>query len=327
MPIAQVSLKRLEEYLLESEVSDEDVESQAPPAGMGVVVERGTFSWFSEGAAQGLSGIHLAIPRGRLVCVVGPTGSGKSSLLHALLGEMQPLGGAVAVHGRVAYAAQQAWIFKGSLRDNVLFGDAFESRRYHGTIDACQLRRDLDQLAAGDEQEIGEGGVNLSGGQKQRLSVARAVYADADTYLFDDSLSALDAHVGKALFEQCFVARLRGRTRVLVCNQLHFLPQADWVVVMDKGRVAEQGTYADLVAAGKGFAAMVRNVVVTDPDAEAAAASSSTPAQVGAPALLRCLRCGRAACGVARRCVCQGGALVQGTAEWPVDTVPGEGGV
>lgn len=129
-------------------------------------------------------------------------GSGKSSLLSALIGELHKLEGSVNTWGRIAYASQQAWVQNTTLRENILFGKEFDETRYNRVIEACSLTPDLKLLPAGDMTEIGEKGINLSGGQKQRVSLARCLYSDADLFLFDDSLSAVDAHVARHIFDQ-----------------------------------------------------------------------------------------------------------------------------
>ena len=147
-----------------------------------------------------LKGINLEVKKTSLVAVVGVVGSGKSSLLSAMLGEMQKTEGNVNVTGKVAYVSQQAWIQNMTLRDNILFRSAYNQNKYNKILEACALNADLDVLPGGDKTEIGENGINLSGGQKQRISLARAVYSDSEIYLFDDPLSAVDAHVGKHIF-------------------------------------------------------------------------------------------------------------------------------
>ncbi|KNC82173.1 hypothetical protein SARC_05531 [Sphaeroforma arctica JP610] len=188
-----------------------------------------------------LRALNVQIQPGELFAVVGAVGSGKSSFLAALIGDMTCADGDVYVNGSVAYAAQQAWILNGTLKDNVVFGKDFNQERYDQTIESCALRRDLEILSGGDQVEIGERGINLSGGQKQRISVARAVYNDADIVLLDDPLSAVDAHVGKHMFEKAIVQQMAGKTRVLVTNQLHVLPHCDRVCVFKNNTIAELG--------------------------------------------------------------------------------------
>ncbi|KAJ3340676.1 hypothetical protein HDU93_006533 [Gonapodya sp. JEL0774] len=200
-----------------------------------------------------LRGVDFVLPKGGLMMVVGPVGSGKSSLMAALVGEMRRVEGLVEVRGSVAYCPQQAWIQNATVRDNILFGQAFNERKYWETIRACAMERDLEILADGDFTEIGERGITLSGGQKQRISIARAVYSNSDVVLLDDPLSAVDAHVGRHIFDQCICGSLAGKTRILSTHQLHILPQADWVVCVQNGDIVEQGTYFDLLAKEGGY--------------------------------------------------------------------------
>ncbi|KAF8071181.1 abcC12 [Scenedesmus sp. PABB004] len=225
-----------------------------PPA----QVVDGTFTWDSaEGAAASLRGVSFEAAPGSLTMIVGSVGSGKSSVLSALIGQMERLSGTVAVGGRVAYVAQTAWIINDSVQENVVMGQAFDAARYRVSVDVSQLLPDLDLLPDGDATEIGDRGVTLSGGQKQRVSIARAVYADADVFLLDDPLSAVDSHVGRALFERCIRGVLAGKTVVLVTNALQFLPHADNIVWMEDGAVRAQGRYQALVEAGLNIAELV----------------------------------------------------------------------
>ncbi len=203
-----------------------------------------------------LKDISLSIKKGSLVAVVGSVGSGKSSLLSALLGETEKLSGRVTVRGSVSYVPQQAWIQNATVKDNVLFGAAFDETKYRRVIKNAALEDDLDMLPAGDMTEIGEKGINLSGGQKQRISLARALYAETDVYLLDDPLSAVDAHVGKALFERAVGPNgcLSDKTRVLVTHGMTFLPQVDLIVVLTEGRISEVGHYKELLERKGAFA-------------------------------------------------------------------------
>ncbi|CAI5503205.1 unnamed protein product, partial [Closterium sp. Naga37s-1] len=202
-----------------------------------------------------LTDVTLSVEPGKLVAVVGATGQGKSSLVSALLGEMPMVSGdsPPIIRGRVAYVSQVSWIFNATVRENILFGLPYERQRYERAVRVSALERDLELLPGGDLTEIGERGVNVSGGQKQRISIARAVYSDADVFFFDDPLSALDAHVAKQVYDTCVRTELAGRTRIMVTNQLHFLPAVDWVVMVEGGRIAEQGPYAQLKASAPKF--------------------------------------------------------------------------
>lgn len=251
---SNVALSRLQELLLAEE---RKLDSNPPldPGLPAIEVKGGDYSWDLLAESPTLHDLRLAVNVGELVAVVGGTGQGKSSLVNAMLGEMPGVRGGAqpTVRGRVAYVPQVAWIFNASVRDNILFGLPFEEKRYQTAITVSALVADLELMAGGDLTEIGERGINVSGGQKQRISIARAVYSDADVYIFDDPLSALDAHVAKEVFEKCIHDALQAKTRVMVTNQLHFLPNVDKVVLVHEGRVAEQGAYEDLMAHGPLF--------------------------------------------------------------------------
>ncbi|XP_068202671.1 ATP-binding cassette sub-family C member 5-like isoform X2 [Palaemon carinicauda] len=192
--------------------------------------------------------INLAIPHGKLVGVCGSIGSGKSSLISAICGDMRINRGNIFVNGKIALVTQQAWIYSGTLRDNLLLGAPYDEAKYKEAVRVCCLQSDLDMLPAGDLTEIGDRGINLSGGQKQRVNLARAVYSDRDIYLLDDPLSAVDTKVASAIFNNCIKGHLRGKTVLLVTHALHLLEQCDEIVVMDEGRVSEQGTHGQLLA-------------------------------------------------------------------------------
>ncbi|KAJ7175120.1 ABC protein [Mycena crocata] len=203
--------------------------------------------------------ITMRVPRGTLAAVVGRVGSGKSSLLQGLIGEMRLVSGEFAFGGRVAYCPQSAWIQNASLRDNVLFGQPFDEARYWRVLEDACLLPDLQLLADGDLTESGEKGINLSGGQKQRVNIARALYYGADIVIFDDPLSAVDANVGKALFHTAIQGLVaQGKTVLLVTHALHFLSHCDYIYTLDAGRIAEAGTYPELIAKGGEFARLDR---------------------------------------------------------------------
>ena len=199
----KVSAKRVSKFLnckdlkwLESElVSEANTVSKTS-----VLVEDGNFSW-TDDEKPTLENVNLTIPQGKIVAVIGQVGSGKSSLLSAIIGEIKKLSGKVEVSGKIGYVAQQSWIQNQSLRKNILFGQRYKHEKYKTILKACSLETDIALLPALDLTEIGEKGINLSGGQKQRVSLARAVYDNADVYLLDDPLSAVDAHVGKHIFD------------------------------------------------------------------------------------------------------------------------------
>ncbi|KAG0212130.1 Multidrug resistance-associated protein 1, partial [Mortierella sp. NVP41] len=196
-----------------------------------------------------LTNINLSVSKGSLTAIVGRVGQGKTSLLCALIGEMYKRQGSVRIRGRVAYAAQQAWIVNMTLRDNITFGLEFDQEKYDRIVAASGLLPDIAMLPAGDQTEIGERGINLSGGQKQRVSLARAAYQDADVYLFDDPLSAVDAHVDQHLWENLIGPNglLKDKTRLLVTHGIHHLEHVDQIVVVKDGQITEDGHYDDLM--------------------------------------------------------------------------------
>lgn len=199
----------------------------------------------------------MEISRGQLVAIVGAAGVGKTSLLQGLTGEMRRTAGTVEFGGTVSYCAQSAWIQNVTIRENICFGRPFEKERYWKAVrDAC-LEADLQFLPNYDLTEVGEKGVSLSGGQKQRVSICRALYYDADIQIFDDPLSALDAHVGRDVFYHVFKNGPTDKTRILVTHALHFLPEVDYIYTIVDGQIAEHGTYHDLIANDGAFAEFI----------------------------------------------------------------------
>ncbi|KAG8690811.1 hypothetical protein FRC11_008965 [Ceratobasidium sp. 423] len=222
--------------------------------------------------------VDLQIPRGAFVGIAGKIGSGKSSLLQAMAGEMRRTAGNVILGGTTAYAPQQAWIQNLTLRQNVTFGKPDVQERFGQVVHACALRPDIEMLHDGERTEIGERGVNLSGGQKARINLARVAYFGPDIALLDDPLSAVDSHVSKHILENCLLSGpLAEKTRILVTHQLHVLPYVDEVIYMDNGRIIERGPYADLVAAGGQFSQLVAEYGVAE-EAETKKESGDTTA-------------------------------------------------
>ncbi|KAJ3116713.1 hypothetical protein HDU96_008952 [Phlyctochytrium bullatum] len=204
-----------------------------------------------------LRNINLEAPRGRLTAIVGAVGSGKSSLVSAMIGEMKCNRGSVTFSGTVGYSTQQAWIVNASVKENILFGRPYDAAKYRRVVDACCLLPDFAVLPDGDQSEIGERGINLSGGQKQRVSLARLMYAEIEVAILDDPLSALDAGVGRTIFEKGILGLLKGRTVLLVTHHLHLLPRCDHIVLVRDGEIAEQGSFPELMAAKAEFSRMM----------------------------------------------------------------------
>ncbi|KAB5531239.1 hypothetical protein GE09DRAFT_1146361 [Coniochaeta sp. 2T2.1] len=278
---SKVSVDRIEEFLMEEETE------KFEQLGLDNVDENGrkvigfrddaTFIWGGKNVVSDdgsmafrLLDINVDFRIGELNIITGPTGSGKTSLLMALLGEMTIMKGRVFLPGgrsreevhvdpetsladTCAYVAQQAWLVNGSIKENILFAAPFDEKRYHDVIVVCALERDLEILDNGDETLVGEKGITLSGGQKQRISLARAVYSNSMHLLLDDCLSAVDSHTAQWIFNNCVNGPLMmNRTCIMVTHNIPLcVPAADYVVQMNNGRVVAKGTPKELIAAGK----------------------------------------------------------------------------
>ncbi|TPX44411.1 hypothetical protein SeLEV6574_g04522 [Synchytrium endobioticum] len=252
---AYVSFGRLHKFLTNEELDTRAVTYElAPPPSKNKPVERvsvtgGTFRWTSHSAEPALIEISFSCSDGMLLAIVGSVGAGKSSILSALLGEMYKSNGSITIRGSIAYVPQTPWIMNATLRENILFGSRYDQQFYDATLTACGLRPDLDMLPGGDLTEIGERGINLSGGQKARVALARAVYARADIYLLDDTLSAVDAHVGRHIFTSVLGpdGLLKDKARIFVTHSIQFLPECDVVMTVAGGKICEMGEYAKLI--------------------------------------------------------------------------------
>ncbi|KAE8695494.1 ABC transporter C family member 9 [Hibiscus syriacus] len=255
---AKVSADRVASYLQEEEIEQDAVEHVPKDQTIfDVEVDNGKFTWDPESTNPTLDGVHLKVKRGMKVAICGTVGSGKSSLLSCILGELEKLSGTVKISGTKAYVPQSPWILTGTIRENILFGNPFDNDKYNRTVKACALTKDFELFACGDLTEIGERGINMSGGQKQRIQIARAVYQDADIYLLDDPFSAVDAHTGTHLFEDCLMGILKYKTVLYVTHQVEFLPVADIILVMQNGRIAQAGTFEELLKQNIGFEVLV----------------------------------------------------------------------
>ena len=196
---------------------------------------------------QLLKNVSIRIDGPKNVVITGPVGSGKSSLLLAILGELSICKGILESKGKMAFVGQSPWVFSGTLRDNITFHRPFDATKFQTTVEACALRKDIEQFPDGDLTTIGERGVVLSGGQKARVSMARALYSDADIYLLDDPLSSVDALVGSHIFEKYICNALRDRLCIFVTHQPCYLKHADHIVIMSEGSIGYQGSYLEIV--------------------------------------------------------------------------------
>ncbi|NXA52285.1 MRP1 protein, partial [Nothocercus julius] len=267
---AKVSLNRLAAFLNLEELNSESSSRNTSDCGeLFITVRNGTFSWNKE-TSPCLRRIDLTVPQGSLLAVVGQVGAGKSSLLSALLGEMENIDGYVTVKGTVAYVPQQAWIQNASVEDNIVFGKEMDEIWFSRVIDACALQADLESFPAGQKSEIGEKGINISGGQKQRVNLARAVYQKASIYLLDDPLSAVDAHVRQHIFEHVLGPNglLKDKTRVLVTHTINILPQVDNIVLLVDGSISEVGSYQELLQRNGAFAEFLHSHITAEEKAD-----------------------------------------------------------
>ncbi|XP_030884410.1 multidrug resistance-associated protein 4 isoform X3 [Leptonychotes weddellii] len=254
---AVISIQRIKNFLLLDEISQRT--PQLPSDGKMIVhVQDFTAFWDKASETPTLQGLSFTVRPGELLAVIGPVGAGKSSLLSAVLGELPRSQGLVSVHGRIAYVSQQPWVFSGTVRSNILFGKKYEKERYEKVIKACALKKDLQLLEDGDLTVIGDRGATLSGGQKARVNLARAVYQDADIYLLDDPLSAVDAEVGRHLFELCICQTLHEKITILVTHQLQYLKAASQILILKDGKMVQKGTYTEFLKSGVDFGSLLK---------------------------------------------------------------------
>ncbi|XP_047164975.1 ABC transporter C family member 3-like [Vigna umbellata] len=265
---SRISLERIASFLRLEELQT-DVVEKLPWGSSDKAVELvdGNFSWDLSSSNPTLKNINLTVFHGTRVAVCGTVGSGKSSLLSCIIGEVPKISGSLKICGTKAYVSQSPWIQSGKIEENILFGKEMDREKYERVLEACSLKKDLEVLPFGDQTIVGEKGINLSGGQKQRVQIARAIYQDADIYLFDDPFSAVDAHTGSHLFKECLLDLLKSKTVIYVTHQVEFLPDADLILVMREGRITQKGKFNDILRSGTDFMELV--------DAHRAALSSS----------------------------------------------------
>ncbi|XP_046746881.1 ATP-binding cassette sub-family C member 4-like isoform X4 [Diprion similis] len=270
-----VSLERITDFLLLDEIKIprkvelkskygtkyvEGMRDESLENGIGIELVNVATNWVHGRLPPTLCNVSIDVRSQSLSVLVGSVGSGKSSLLHLMLGELKVGAGSLSFYTskngiktskdsgdvRISYASQDPWLFSASIRENILFGQPYDKTRYHEVTRVCALFKDFEQLPNGDSSFGGERGASLSGGQRARINLARAIYRDADVYLLDDPLSAVDTRVGRQLFEECIIGFLKGKTRILVTHQLQYLRQADTVVVLDHGNIKYRGSYEEL---------------------------------------------------------------------------------
>ncbi|TKV99241.2 hypothetical protein SEVIR_8G030300v4 [Setaria viridis] len=248
----KVSLDRICSFLcLEELASDAVTKLPSGSTDISIEVRNGHFSWDTSSQVPTLQDLNFRVQQGMRVAICGTIGSGKSSLLSCILGEIPKLFGEVQTCGRIAYVSQSPWIQSGTIEENILFGTQMNRERYKKVLEACSFTNDLDILPLGDQTVIGERGINLSGGQKQRIQIARALYQDADIFLFDDPFSAVDARTGLHLFKECLLGFLASKTVVYVTHHVEFLPSADVILVLRDGKIAQSGDYTEILKSGE----------------------------------------------------------------------------
>lgn len=250
---AGVSIRRLNNFMLyeETQIANETTAARQSKKAItrtyhgekGICIKNGTAKWSDSSADNTLTNITVSAKPGQLLAIIGPVGSGKTSLLHAILKELPLKQGSVEINGEISYASQEPWLFAGSVRQNILFGLPMDKERYKTVVKVCALERDFILLPYGDKTIVGERGVSLSGGQRARINLARAVYKEADIYLLDDPLSAVDTHVGKELFENCITGFLRDKTCILITHQLQYLKEVDHIIILESGMIKAEGTF------------------------------------------------------------------------------------
>lgn len=249
----QTSIKRINGFLEDSKTSKtiRVCEMKKP-----IVVEMRNVSakWTND---ETISNITFRVENGEKIAIIGRVGAGKSSIIQALLGELPIENGEMQVNGTISYASQEPWLFTGSVRQNILFGESLDEERYMRVINACSLTLDMELWPNGDKTIVGERGVNLSGGQRARINLARALYREADIYLLDDPLSAVDSHVGRHLFENCVKKFLKDKIVILITHQLQHLSAMDRIIVLENGRVDGIGTLESLQDLGLDFAKLL----------------------------------------------------------------------
>ena len=211
-----------------------------------VCVSNLTYKPFEREMKAILQDVEFTTTAGDFTIITGPVGSGKSTLLSAIAGEVSYTTGTVTCQGSLVYVPQIAWVFSGTIRENILFGQPYNENKYNSVLNSCALMKDIQQFPDSDQTVVGECGGVLSGGQRARVSLARAVYVDADIYLLDDPLSAVDFKVGQHIFRHCIKGLLGDKTRVLICHEEQYMKEADNIVVLDKGLVLGKGRFIEL---------------------------------------------------------------------------------
>lgn len=272
------SIRRIKQFLMYEELDAEQISIEScfgnslkeksnlkelvklPRINPGIQLKNVCVKWVNTLPDKSLDNITLEANEADLFAIVGSVGSGKTTLLHVILKELLPVEGTVSISGVVTYASQEPWLFGSSVRQNILFGQKYNEKKYNEVVKVCALERDFSLFSYGDKTIIGERGVTLSGGQRARINLARAVYKEADIYLLDDPLSAVDTHVGKQLFEDCICGYLKNKCVILVTHQLQYLKKVDKIILLKDGKIQVSGSYEDLRNSDTNFTKLLADI-------------------------------------------------------------------
>ncbi|CAG2058205.1 unnamed protein product [Timema podura] len=261
---AVVSIRRLQAFLMQEEwstyqpISTKESSTENNVSEQTIISLNGaTASWKSGSPQNTLQNIDIQVESGQLISIIGSVGSGKTSLLQVLLGELPLSKGTCFLKGKLSYACQDSWVFGSTIRQNIVFGSPFDQKRYDEVVAVCALLPDIEQFPERDMTYIGERGITLSGGQKARINLARAIYKEADVYILDDPLSAVDTHVGEQLFEDCISSYLANKTRILVTHQLQYIKSSHNIILLKNGFIEMQGTFEYFQTCGVNYAQLL----------------------------------------------------------------------
>ena len=244
---AYVSLKRIRDFLLLNNLESNNTKIFQQEGAEKIFLPYKSTDPQQESLLQD---IDFTMEKGSLTVLTGPVGSGKSTLLSAIAGEVPDRNGAINYNGTVVYVPQIAWVFSGTIRENILFGEQYEESKYNRVIKACALTQDIEKFPDCDQTIVGERGVVLSGGQRARVSLARAVYAEGELYLLDDPLTAVDFKVANDIFRECIKGLLRQKTRLITSHQERVMREADNIIVLCKGQMLAKGSFTELKESG-----------------------------------------------------------------------------
>ena len=233
-----------------SEINKEEKKSENKPLFEKDIIKDKNYVAATPSEQLILKDINLEVKKGEFICIIGEIGSGKSSLIHAILNNMiclTPRSSKIIINGKLSYVSQESWIQNTTIKNNILFNSEYSIEKYEKILELCELKHDLNILEGGDLTEIGEKGVNLSGGQKTRIALARAMYSDGDIFILDDPISSLDANTGKNIMMNCIIDYLKNKTRVLVTHALQYTKYSDRIIYMKNGEIKWEGVYSELI--------------------------------------------------------------------------------